>query len=1171
MVRLPMLVAGPNGKVVTDPEDGMPDPFAAGTPRPAGVHLHWAMPDALLRGTLDQRADGAANRLALPLLPDRWVVLRLLLPTGGSGPGGHGLGARGRPRGRRAAGVVDRGRRGVAGRQPQGAPLAKGELTGTVGGAVSWSGIYDAVLNRFAFHDPLADVAALAPNGVDENSAAYLVAGWWSDAAHDPLDAARSNDSLHELLDRLRWRLLAEWGDEQWAAAAGEGAVRAAQGARADHGGALVEPRARATTVGRRARRAPATSAAPFVPSTRPSSSSRADRHRRRSPPRPARASSPRPGTCAPRCCTARSTACRSSGEPLVDRRPAAAALSVALGQHDDDLLAAFAAPPQARPPTSAAPPSGCWRRSPRRRSTASPRPTASSSSRSTSTPPPSRRCPAARPAPTATCSGCRPAAPAAHRVGKHRAKAGKTSAAAAERHGAERDSRPTAAPRAGRGRHASARRDDLRDQQQADADRSPPSCSINDVARSRVGDVLAPTEARVVDRPAARFTFPDEPMVAIRGAVAQPAPRRRRPRLGRRQAHLPLADARDQRDQRRDRQGPLHPLAGQRLGAVARCCRWRARRCSTIPYHDEWIAAAVAPSSAARPAIFQRLKAESVLRFGADGTYDGTTVAFHPTVARTAAARRAQAAAAQRSARARRPRARQTLVADELRKFSLYKGADPDLVGVTTWAQPWVPMWLEWEVTVEGLDPPTLDAWRLGAIDLERDRRQRSTATAAVLRGRALLTTGAAATLHDAITDWLQARGRARRRRAPASSTKRPREALRVLDEAVRHLDVVTAALDGVRTQLLGFPVDRRPAAPRDGGGVAQPGAGRGAARRCSPAPSRCTRARLLDAFGRTLEVPLASVATPTRATLPGRPGALALAPRLLRPARWQFRLVDAATAGRRRRRRGARRPDRAVAAGQPGGRLRDARPSRREPRGVRRRRRADRRAAARAGERRRDVGDRGRPRGPGRFRPALRADAGAAGARPLRGRARRAPTRAARAGAPLAVRRRARSRRCRRCCARSTPRCGRSTPSPRSAASTWPGWSAGRSRWCARSCGWSCSRPTTSTSPIPQRAAEWADAEREAARYAFPVRIGELTRSDDGVLGLLRRRRLLALPPGRQGHRRHRRRGGAQPRPARPVRQPAAARPREADRRTRTSPAPTTPTRCCCTSARP
>jgi hypothetical protein len=42
---------------------------------------------------------------------------------------------------------------------------------------------------------------------------------------------------------------------------------------------------------------------------------------------------------------------------------------------------------------------------------------------------------------------------------------------------------------------------------------------AINEIARSRVGEVLAPTEARVVDRPAPRFTFPNEPVVAVRGA----------------------------------------------------------------------------------------------------------------------------------------------------------------------------------------------------------------------------------------------------------------------------------------------------------------------------------------------------------------------------------------------------------------------------------------------------------------------------------------------------------------------------------------------------------------------------------------------------------------------------------------------------------------------------
>ena len=58
----------------------LPAPFDGGAKRPPGVHLHWAMPDALVRGEL---ATGTgSNRLSLPALPDRWVVLRLLTPVG---------------------------------------------------------------------------------------------------------------------------------------------------------------------------------------------------------------------------------------------------------------------------------------------------------------------------------------------------------------------------------------------------------------------------------------------------------------------------------------------------------------------------------------------------------------------------------------------------------------------------------------------------------------------------------------------------------------------------------------------------------------------------------------------------------------------------------------------------------------------------------------------------------------------------------------------------------------------------------------------------------------------------------------------------------------------------------------------------------------------------------
>ena len=79
-VHLPFATTTPDG---ADPEP-MPEPFKEGDKRPAGVHLHWAMPDSLLNGTLYDRDPGAENRLALAPLPDRWAVLRLLIPRGAS-------------------------------------------------------------------------------------------------------------------------------------------------------------------------------------------------------------------------------------------------------------------------------------------------------------------------------------------------------------------------------------------------------------------------------------------------------------------------------------------------------------------------------------------------------------------------------------------------------------------------------------------------------------------------------------------------------------------------------------------------------------------------------------------------------------------------------------------------------------------------------------------------------------------------------------------------------------------------------------------------------------------------------------------------------------------------------------------------------------------------------
>ena len=159
-------------------------------------------------------------------------------------------------------------------------------------------------------------------------------------------------------------------------------------------------------------------------------------------------------------------------------------------------------------------------------------------------------------------------------------------------------------------------------------------------------------------------------------------------------------------------------------------------------------------------------------------------------------------------------------------------------------------------------------------------------------------------------ITDWLAAED-ALDKVAPARSTGAG--GLRSLDSAVKNLDVLTATLDGARTQLLGLPV-------RDGLHRPSAAGGREAARRrsrrhtcCWPAARDLLQPRVLRRL--RLAAGTASAGgtiTPTRRSIADRPGALLLRPRL-RPARWLF----ASSMRRARGRRG-------LEARRPGGRLR-------------------------------------------------------------------------------------------------------------------------------------------------------------------------------------------------------------------------------------------------------
>lgn len=56
-------------------------PFTGSAPFPQGIHLHWNVPKALRRGVYDER-----GHLSVPSAPNRWLVTRILVSTGGLQP-----------------------------------------------------------------------------------------------------------------------------------------------------------------------------------------------------------------------------------------------------------------------------------------------------------------------------------------------------------------------------------------------------------------------------------------------------------------------------------------------------------------------------------------------------------------------------------------------------------------------------------------------------------------------------------------------------------------------------------------------------------------------------------------------------------------------------------------------------------------------------------------------------------------------------------------------------------------------------------------------------------------------------------------------------------------------------------------------------------------------------
>jgi hypothetical protein len=244
----------------------------------------------------------------------------------------------------------------------------------------------------------------------------------------------------------------------------------------------------------------------------------------------------------------------------------------------------------------------------------------------------------------------------------------------------------------------------------------------------------------------------------------------------------------------------------------------------------------------------------------------------------------------------------------DVLRAASLWAGTEPSPVATTFWRQPWIPLFLEWELTlrVDG----QLDRWRLTEVDLDvaagASPDPGDAAAPVVTSGRVLLTSAAARKFAAEVAGFTAAETQ----RGPALAVLKPGEqaALSAVAEAGARFDVLTGGLAGLREELLGL-------AWADAGRVTLDSAGK----RTPPAPvappvllrggvARFTRMRIVDAFGRTIEIPPASItgaAVAERLQPPpagedmkgeGSQAQLMLRPRLTRPARLELTFADPA-----------------------------------------------------------------------------------------------------------------------------------------------------------------------------------------------------------------------------------------------------------------------------------
>jgi hypothetical protein len=809
-----------------------PAPFAVGTPKKPGVHLHWAMPDALLRAEHDE----ATRSPVLPVLPDQWVVVRTLQPVGQRQVLATGW-------------VVDARTRVVTGLSSFTGPIADlpvdapDPLTGFTLG-VEWTSSYAGSERRFTFHDTLEDLPALAEaakTSFHGDQAVYTVAGWWSDESRDPLTGARGPAALDSVLAGLGWRVDHDADD-----VAHEPTDSREQRMMKQAGLASKNEFARSRIVGSDGRTVSSMLDAVELDVASPVQTVGAFWV----------------GESLPRyhALLHGSVLGVPVGEvlPPADDRPDPAGFTVALGSDVDDVVAALGA-------------DGIGLGAAERRAAEDLMAAFSNGLVAEMGAPDGVDALGAREHENGFWS-----LPGTPVLGAVPDRLRREDSIAANPLTVGRKGRAAARPDAEASPILAWRaKTDLVAKGGRKGRTNPP------VGRVAPESKPAPTP-RSVTRPAPRFFRPAPLVIAVR--EAHPSHRHHGDGLyddqGRLLCRYPAAAV--PRLEGLVTGAQVLPTLGS--GAIPPEVTTVVREAALLdPYGVDWLVAGYQPGPELGGVVANRVRAEVVRLYGVEGVYDGRSHIAFPT---PKGAKAAVSARWESEALATVDLEHKLTAA--LAGLSVVVGQQPSPVAFTTWRQPWVPVWIEWRVTLTGSS--TLRGWRLDGYDLEPDpAADVAPDVTTTLTGRSLLGQGVGDTIRAAVRAWVGSEQQ--RQVTPGRTAFGDGAVVQRLADFDRPLDLVSASLDGVREQLLGIDyvgTVRR----QDGKPVAN-----GAATPLFGGRLRLDDLRLVDAFGRLAPVP-EEILDATRSTLElevdDDPRAVLLRPRLQNAARWLFRLVD-------------------------------------------------------------------------------------------------------------------------------------------------------------------------------------------------------------------------------------------------------------------------------------